>query len=242
MVISKQTIDFIEVSNWLVLKEKVRFKKDIAAAMAMIPQTFSQIVSKHRNITDEQYEKFKAVYKEELKEYRLAQQGIVNEPGNEYSTEMSIPAAVGAYKVMWVPLVSIYAYAGYMSGYGDAEYISALPLEPFMVDRDYKGNYLCFEIRGDSMDDGTRDSICARDIVLAREIGRDHWRSKLHLNKWNFIIVTKEDGIICKQIIDHDTERGEITVHSLNAMYEDKKIALNQVVQIFNIVRVTRPY
>lgn len=57
--------------------------------------------------------------------------------------------------IMNVPLVNQYAYAGYLCGYSDPEYIGALPTIPFPVDREYKGQYICFEVKGDSMDDGS---------------------------------------------------------------------------------------
>lgn len=140
--------------------------------------------------------------------------------------------------IMLVPLVNQYAHAGYMAGYADAEYIETLPKVPWIVDHEYKGKYVSFEVRGDSMDDGLKHSYEQGDILLCREISPDLWKSKLHFNQWDaFVIVHRNDGIVIKQIIDHDVENGFITVHSFNPIYKDYSIDLREVSQIFNVVK-----
>lgn len=142
--------------------------------------------------------------------------------------------------VMYVPLVNQYAQAGYISGFDDPEYIEELPKIPFANDREHKGEYICFEVKGDSMDDGTHESYLERDILLCRNVRKDYWKSKLHINKWDFVIVHKDRGICVKRIINHDVENGLITCHSFNDYYEDFVLDLREVSQIFNIVDVQR--
>lgn len=141
--------------------------------------------------------------------------------------------------VMQVPLVHQYAYAGYLSGFSDPEYLEELPVEPVMVDSLPRGNYMAFEVRGDSMDDGTIRSYPARCKVICREIQKHHWRDKLHIHKWNFIIVHRTDGILLKQITKHDVNTGVLTLHSFNELYEDFEVNLDEVIQIFNVVKKT---
>jgi len=155
----------------------------------------------------------------------------VNEASHTYYNDNNI---------MYVPLVNQYAYAGYLSGYGDPEYVEELPKIPFIADKEYKGEYLCFEAKGDSMDDGTDEAIKERDILLCRNVRKDYWKSKLHINKWDFVIVHKEIGIVTKRIIKHDVENGIITLHSLNDYYEDFDVHLKDVSQILNIVDIQR--
>ncbi len=143
------------------------------------------------------------------------------------------------YVVMEVPLVNKFAYAGYLAGYGDNVYIKTLPQYAFMVDKEYKGAYLAFEVKGDSMDNGTRDGYVEGDIVLGREVPYHHWANKLHINKWDFVIVTKNDGILIKKITEHNTANGDIVLHSLNELYTDIKMNLKDVAQIFNVVQVS---
>lgn len=143
--------------------------------------------------------------------------------------------------IVFAPLVSQYTYAGYLSGYADEEYIEGLPVVPFFADHEAKGNYVAFEVRGDSMDDGTDEGYMEGDRVLGREIPSDLWvSSKLHIRKWDFIIVHTE-GILIKRIIAHDVDKHLITIHSLNDMYEDKVLDLKDVRKIFNVIELQRP-
>ena len=136
-----------------------------------------------------------------------------------------------------VPLVPVRGKAGFFAGYGDKEYIETLPTRQVIVDREYKGRYLCFEVDGDSMDDGTRDSICDRDIVLGREVRRELWEHKLQIKNWNFIIVHKE-GISIKNIIEHDCETYMIKCHSLNPLFDDFDLRLDDVVELYNLIKI----
>lgn len=139
---------------------------------------------------------------------------------------------------MNVPLIHVRAQCGYLNGYGDKEYIESLPTLPVIVDKTYHGNYRLFEAEGDSMDDGSRNSICDGDIVLGREVQRPLWQYKLHINDWYFIIVHRTEGISIKKIIDHDVEHGIITCHSLNNMFQDYKVRLDEVAELFNLIKI----
>ncbi|WP_303883929.1 hypothetical protein [Dysgonomonas mossii] len=89
------------------------------------------------------------------------------------------------------------------------------------------------------MDDDSKRSLSHGDVVNARELGYEHWKSKLHTKQYpNWIIVT-DTTILCKQIIDQNVETGEITCHSLNPSpeYTDFTINLNDVRKLFNIVQ-----
>lgn len=141
-----------------------------------------------------------------------------------------------------VELISKYAYAGYLTGYGDMEYLEMLPKVKVIVDRMVRGNYKCFEVKGDSMVDGSFESWLDGDIVLGREVKRDLWLPKLHINKCDFIIVHK-DGILLKRIISQDNNNGTITIHSLNpdkSTYPDEEIYLDDVMQIFSTVQLVK--
>lgn len=143
--------------------------------------------------------------------------------------------------VVYIPLVNQYAYAGYLDGYTDITYMEQLPKIPFIVDREGLGNYIAFEVKGDSMNNGTEESYLEGDRLYCREIQPHLWvNSKLHLRKWDFVIV-HTDGIIIKRIIDHNVENHTITIHSLNDMYPDRVIDLCEVKQIFNVIESVRP-
>ena len=155
--------------------------------------------------------------------------------GNQDEVKVMQPS-----NVMMVPLVSQYAHAGYMSGFADSEYMESLPKVPFPMDEEHHGEYVCFEVRGDSMDDGMRHSYAQGDIVLCRNVDRLYWMKKLHYNAWNAFVIVHKEGIVLKQIVAHDVDRGIITVHSYNPYYEDFDIDLRDVYQILNVVKTQR--
>ena len=142
--------------------------------------------------------------------------------------------------VVAIPLVSQYAYAGYLSSYGGSEYMETLPRIDFTPGRHMTGNYLAFEVRGDSMDDGAVDSYIEGEILICREVAKIYWKdSKLFINRRDFVIV-HEEGILIKRITGHDVGNHTITIHSLNPMYPDRVLDLKDVKQIFSVVESRR--
>jgi len=145
--------------------------------------------------------------------------------------------------LMVFPLVEESAYAGYLNGYADPEFIEQRPKHSLIVQKYHKGLYRGFEIVGDSMDNGTIESIPDKSKVTGRFLMHHHWENKLHLHRYkDFIIVHKTDGIIAKRIIKHNVEEGIILIHSLNPdkeSYPDKEIHLNDVKELYNIIDVS---
>ena len=139
-----------------------------------------------------------------------------------------------------VPLVNQYAYAGYLAGYKDQKYIDQLPIIPFDSEDDPNFRYMAFEMKGNSMDDGSRYSYIDGDKLFCQEIPLRMWdTSKLHTMNWNFVIVYKE-GIIVRKIIDHDIQNRTIVAHPLNPFINDELINLVDVYQIFHVLEYLR--
>lgn len=164
----------------------------------------------------------------------------VSESNSVYNKNEASEMDINQLNIMFVPLVNQYAYAGYLNGFADEEFIDELPKIPFTNGREAKGEYLCFEVRGDSMDDGSYESYLDGDILLCRNVRKDYWLSKLHIKKWDFVIVHKNKGILVKRILEHKVEEGILLLHSLNEYYDDFEVYLKDVDKIFNIVDFRR--
>lgn len=166
--------------------------------------------------------------------------GIWNDEGGETPF---LEISPGKYLLL-MPLVDESAYAGYPGGYKDPEFIEELPKHSIIVDKVHRGKFLAFDIVGDSMDDGTKESIPDKSIAAAREVPRQDWKYKLHNRRHKFfIIVHKTEGIVAKEIVKHDTEKGIITCHSLNQnkdLYPDYDLYLDDVLQIFSMIKVSK--
>ena len=132
-----------------------------------------------------------------------------------------------------VKLVTIKARAGFSESYYADEYLENMPTLLIEADREYRGKYLAFEVDGDSMEPEYHPG----DVVICREIKRDLWRYKLHYDTWDFVIAHGTQGIMLKQIMDHNVETGEIVCHSVNSdMHPDFTLNLREVAFLYNVV------
>ncbi|MFD1817048.1 Transcriptional regulator, contains XRE-family HTH domain [Pseudarcicella hirudinis] len=171
--------------------------------------------------------------------------GEVHEDESEYylSGNNQFVDLGNGYFQMLVPLVETYAYAGYLAGFSDLDYLNLLPKIPIFVTKEHRGTYRSFKVKGDSMDDGTRRSIYEGDIAVGRKVDKKYWTSKLHINAWNSFAIVHTEGIIIKSIIEHDVEKGFITCMSFNQdkeFYPNFKLHLSDIYEIYNIVQIIR--
>ena len=173
-------------------------------------------------------------------EYRLLQRKF-NALLDDYKELKKEAVPLNPNAVLYVPLVSQYAYAGYLNGYQNETYMENLPTIPYFPDADTTAeNFVAFEVRGDSMDDNTKDALSEGDTIICRELPQILWKdSQLPINRWDFVIV-HEEGIIVKRITNHDVQNHTITIHSLNNFYPDRIIDLAKVKQIFCIVETRK--
>lgn len=153
--------------------------------------------------------------------------------------------SIGDRYIIECPLISQYAYAGYVSGWADEVYVEELPRHHVIVKELSPGIYRAFEVKGDSMDNGLKGCVGDGDIVTARKLNRDYWVNRLHLHKYkNYVLVTK-DGILIKEITEHKVEEGIVVCHSLNPdkeAYPDFEVHLEDVNEIFYIKAITERY
>jgi hypothetical protein len=143
--------------------------------------------------------------------------------------------------IMQTPVIPYKAYGSYLRGHADPEFYEGLETMPVPVDIKHKGTYLIFEVGGESMvNPGSRRSIWPGEKIIGRDLRKDHWKYKLHINSNEcWVIVHKYDGIVIKEITEHDITTGEIKLHSWNPdkeEYPDYVVSLNDVEQIFNVV------
>lgn len=220
-VLNKATESFIANAQRALNNGAFESVQKLAEALDYNYGNLSSVLNRKRNLPEKYLQKAAEIFKNE----NISNATVID---------------LGDRIILNVPLVNQYAYAGYLSGFGDNEYVEALPTTPFIVDKEPKGKYIAFEVRGDSMDDGTSSSYINGDILLCREIKRELWQSKLHIKKWDFVIVHRTKGIVVKQIKDHNTGNGHIMLHSLNPEYDDFTVKMDDVLQLFNVVQVMR--
>lgn len=146
-----------------------------------------------------------------------------------------------AYKILNTkvfPIIPDAAAAGSLTGFGDED-PEGFATMTIPVDREYKGNYYIFTVKGASMDDGSVNAIVDGDRLLCREVQRQYWNEGLHVRTWPyFVFVTREEGIIVKTIAEQDLEKETIRCRSLNPEYPDIILHLKDILGIFNVVEL----
>ena len=144
---------------------------------------------------------------------------------------------ISQFDYMEVSYLPIYAQAGYLNHFNQNMLIED-NLPTILVPKEFdKGNYLVIEVNGDSMDDGTTKAICEGDRLLIKELNKSLWNNKLNFNRYLFVIVHKS-GLIVKQVTSHNVDKGKITCHSFNNIYEDFELSLSSVFQLFYVKKI----
>lgn len=137
-----------------------------------------------------------------------------------------------------VPLLSEPAYAGKMETFNDGYGINLeeLPTTTFKVDQIGKGNYLAFTTKNNSMWNGGGFDTPSGAEVLGREVGKHLWENGFRKTDYGFILLTK-NAIYHKDIKNYDKSNGMITLASRNPDVEDFEISINDIYQVFNVIK-----
>ena len=111
--------------------------------------------------------------------------------------------------------------------------------ESFETDKIVHGKYFAFEVKGESMDDGTRNSFEEGDRVLVRELDRMHWKDELRFSDYPYWVVVFDSSVLIKQIVAQDLEKGTITFHSLNPSpeYSDFVLEMDKIRALYYVLQ-----
>ena len=151
------------------------------------------------------------------------------------------PVLEGEMEWIEVPLMPYKARAGVLAGFGDPDWREGKQTMQILVDRRLRGDYLIYEVEGDSMDDGTINAFLEGDFLLCRVLPKSDWQYGIKRRTATFcVIATDTEGVVLKQITRHDKAEGVITCHSLNPAYDDYEVNLSDVQAIFYVERLAQ--
>ena len=151
------------------------------------------------------------------------------------------PVLEGEMEWIEVPLMPYKARAGVLAGFGDPDWREGKQTMHVLVDRRLRGDYLIYEVEGDSMDDGTTNSFLEGDFLLCRVLPKSDWQYGIKKRTMTFcVIATEAEGVVLKQVTRHDKAAGIITCHSLNPAYDDYEVNLSDVQAIFYVERLAQ--
>jgi transcriptional regulator with XRE-family HTH domain len=125
-----------------------------------------------------------------------------------------------------VEVVTVQARAGYVSGYADPEFISALPRMslPFLPGQ---RTYRAFPVVGDSM-----PPVPDGGYVVAEYL--QDWQSVKQGKPC--IVVTRNDGVVFKQVFNHLHTEGNLELVSTNTQYAPYRVPAGEVLEVWTFV------
>jgi len=125
-----------------------------------------------------------------------------------------------------VELVSVKAKAGYTTGYYDPEFISALPVFqlPFLSK---EKKYRTFQISGDSMlPIPDRSWVTGEYIQDLNDVKTGEF----------YIVLTLNEGIIFKKVINELKQKGTMRMVSTNQEYKPYDLPVNEIREVWKFV------
>ncbi len=174
------------------------------------------------------------LYTHEVNETDL-QYHILN--GSKEESQHITTIGKGKY-IISAPLISKETQKQYALSYTDQDYIKRLPQISFVVDEVTNSPYRAFEITNDTMDNGIRDGIPNKTIVLGKLISTKELNMQTVDPQTAWVFLYKE-SILCKCFIAWNEKHKTIRCHSLNPSpeYADFDIEIQQIKQLFVIVK-----
>ena len=147
-------------------------------------------------------------------------------PRKEVANLRVLATTVNADNEENIEFVPIKAIAGYVSGFGDLEYISHLPVfqVPFLP-KDKK--YRVFPIQGDSMSPLKEGSLVFSEYV-------EDWRTIK--NGTICVIVTKDEGVVLKKVFNYLQEKNVLVLKSTNEHYTPYPVIGEDIKELWKFV------
>ena len=168
-------------------------------------------------------------------------------PASENQAEFVVESSTGAkfYRkgdklFMTVKLVPFAAYARFIE---PTDMIEAERDEwedvSFEVSSVVHGQYYAFQVKGDSMDNGMRDSFEEGDRVLVRCLNRQYWTDTVRFREHPYWVVVTKNSILLKQMTGQNKEDGTFTFHSLNPSveYSDFTLRIDDIKSLFYVLK-----
>lgn len=207
----------------------------VTMALGLSIGTIGKSRGENRDLSNRVVELILNFYTDLNRSWLLTGEGtMLKAPKLSGEAEILMPEEVGEF--VKVPVVPYGARAGVT---GDYEQIFASDeYEAVMIPKDKVrgGKYLVFTVTGDSMEPELR----ARDRILAKHVEHTYWQEMpLHIHSYRvWVLITRDEGILTKQIVEHNVEERTVRLHSFNPIYPDFTISLEGVLDIFHATEI----
>ena len=126
-----------------------------------------------------------------------------------------------------IHFVPIKATAGYLSSYGDPDFLDEL--NTFTLPMLSPGNYRAFEIVGDSMMPTPSGSVIVGEKV-------DDFEEVKNSN--TYVVLSKNDGVVYKRVQKNNKAKNKVTLISDNPSYEPYHINTDELLEMWKAVYI----
>ena len=228
-------MDFYELFE-LIKSRSGLYNKDISEVIGKNANTFTKALNRRslselEKKTIAEYLNFN--YKSTLKLVKAKEPdenyNAKEESTDQKTTSSNLPQTVtvdsqGNENIVMVPVA---AQAGYLTGYDDPEYLKQLPA--YRLPKINNGTYRMFEVKGHSM----LPTIHAGAIVVGEWV--ENWEEDIKDNLI-YVIVSKEDGIVIKRVINRLEKYGNLCLKSDNRKeFPSYPIEKKDIVQVWKL-------
>lgn len=137
-----------------------------------------------------------------------------------------------------IPIITSSGYDAYIKNCSDEKFIKSLYTIPQKIDSFFGTKYRVLQIVGDSMNDKTSRSILNNDLVLGREVDRKHFIVNCDYLLEKIYVIVVGGGILVKQLVSIDNKLEIATFSSLNPIYENLSIKLNDIIEFYSVTKI----
>ena len=101
---------------------------------------------------------------------------------------------------------------------------------------------IALEVKGDSMNNGTRSSFEAGDRLIVKPFSIDDFRNNISNDLNSFWVIEIEQGYLFREIIEYDNTRDAIRCHSLNVSgkYPDAFVEIKNITKVGRVIESQR--
>lgn len=212
---------------------------DLAKEIGVSLRTIQLYEKREANIPIKNLNKIAAFFDLSIAELYLYE---VNEEELMYSKKRAFsrygnifyPLDYGKFLIM-APLLAVEQQKGFVANGADKDSLKDTFQIGFIVDFIEDGAYLAFEVSGDSMNDGTLESIPNKTIVLGLLVEANEMDAILH----KIAIVVCKDRIICKRITGYNAQEKTIYCESLNKSpeYSNFEVQISDIIEVYHVVK-----
>lgn len=96
--------------------------------------------------------------------------------------------------------------------------------------------YTAFEVKGNSMNDGTPDAYLDKDRLICRELKLEYADEEITIG--GDYVIRIDGSTLFNRVVAFDGQ--ELVLHSLNSAYEDMRLNLCEVKELYEVWHLQR--